>query len=200
MTDPKSNSDSPESVPETAGENAPAAPDALAEALLRAEKAEAELARLKDGALRAMADAENVKKRAEREIGEREKYAVAGFAKALLAVADNLRRALDSVSAEAKAADPALAKLVEGVELTERELLGAFEKHGVAKLDPVGKAPDPNFHQIVATVDLPGAVPGTVAQVFQPGYTIHGRLLREAMVTVVKGAPAAPGATIDTQA
>jgi len=83
MTDPKSNSDSPESVPETAGENAPAAPDALAEALLRAEKAEAELARLKDGALRAMADAENVKKRAEREIGEREKYAVAGFAKAL---------------------------------------------------------------------------------------------------------------------
>jgi molecular chaperone GrpE len=200
MTDPKSNSDSPESVPETAGENAPAAPDALAEALLRAEKAEAELARLKDGALRAMADAENVKKRAEREIGEREKYAVAGFAKALLAVADNLRRALDSVSAEAKAADPALAKLVEGVELTERELLGAFEKHGVAKLDPVGKAPDPNFHQIVATVDLPGAVPGTVAQVFQPGYTIHGRLLREAMVTVVKGAPAAPGAPIDTQA
>jgi molecular chaperone GrpE len=200
MTDPKPNSDSPESVPETAGENAPAIPDALAEAHSRAEKAEAELLRLKDGALRAMADAENVKKRAEREIGEREKYAVAGFAKALLAVADNLRRALDSVSAEAKAADPALAKLVEGVELTERELLGAFEKNGVVKLDPVGKTPDPNFHQIVATVDLPGAVPGTVAQVFQAGFTIHGRLLREAMVTVAKGAPASPGANIDTQA
>jgi molecular chaperone GrpE len=201
MTDPKPTTDSPESVPETAGEAAPPPPpDALADALARAEKAEAELSRLKDGALRAMADAENVKKRAEREIVEREKYALAGFAKALLAVADNLRRALDSVSAEAKAADPALAKLVEGVELTERELLGAFEKHGVVKLDPVGKAPDPNFHQIVATVDLPGAVPGTVAQVFQPGYTIHGRLLREAMVTVAKGAPATPGATLDTQA
>lgn len=198
MTDPKPTPDSPESVPETAGETSP--PDPLAEALARAEKAEAELARVKDGALRAMADAENVKKRAEREIGEREKYAVAGFAKALLAVADNLRRALDSVSAEAKAADPALAKLVEGVELTERDLLGAFEKHGVAKLDPVGKAPDPNFHQIVATVEFPGAVPGTVAQVFQAGYTIHGRLLREAMVTVAKGAPASPGANIDTQA
>ncbi len=104
------------------------------------------------------------------------------------------------MSAEAKAADPALAKLVEGVELTERELLGVFEKNGVVKLDPVGKTPDPNFHQIVATVELPGAVPGTVAQVFQPGYTIHGRLLREAMVTVAKGAPAAPGANIDTQA
>jgi molecular chaperone GrpE len=201
MTDPKPIVDSPESVPETAGETPPPpAPDALAEALARAEAAEAELVRLKDGALRAMADAENVKKRAEREIGEREKYAVAGFAKALLAVADNLRRALDSVSAEAKAADPALAKLVEGVELTERELLGAFEKQGVVKLDPVGKAPDPNFHQIVATVDLPGAAPGTVAQVFQAGYTIHGRLLREAMVTVAKGAPAAPGVNIDTQA
>jgi molecular chaperone GrpE len=198
MTDPQPTPDSPESVPETAGETPP--PDPAAEALLRAEKAEAELAGLKDGALRAMADAENVKKRAEREIGEREKYAVAGFAKALLAVADNLRRALDSVSAEAKAADPALAKLVEGVELTERELLGAFEKHGVVKLDPVGKAPDPNFHQIVATVELPGAVPGTVAQVFQAGYTIQGRLLREAMVTVAKGAPAAPGANLDTQA
>ncbi|MCA3248092.1 MAG: nucleotide exchange factor GrpE [Azospirillum sp.] len=206
MTDPKPTADSPESVPETAGDAPPppgaepAVPDALAEALARAEKAEAELARVKDGALRAMADAENVKKRAEREIGEREKYAIAGFAKGLLAVADNLRRALDSVSAEAKAADPALAKLVEGVELTERELLGTFEKNGVAKLDPVGKAPDPNFHQIVATVELPGAAPGTVAQVFQAGYTIHGRLLREAMVTVAKGAPAAPGGNLDTQA
>ncbi|MCM0021025.1 MAG: nucleotide exchange factor GrpE [Tagaea sp.] len=202
MTDSKPIPDSPESVPETAGETAPPPPppDPLAEALARAATAEAELARVKDGALRAMADAENVKKRAEREIGEREKYAIAGFAKGLLAVADNLRRALDSVSAEAKAADPALAKLVEGVELTERELLGAFEKQGVAKLDPIGKAPDPNFHQIVATVDLPGAAPGTVAQVFQAGYTIHGRLLREAMVTVAKGAPASPGSNVDTQA
>jgi len=147
-----------------------------------------------------MADAENVKKRAEREIVEREKYAVSGFAKALLAVADNLRRALDTVSAEAKAADPVLAKLVEGVELTERELLGAFEKFGVVKLDPVGKPADPNFHQVVAQVDHPGAVPGTVAQVFQAGYTLNGRLLREAMVTVAKGAPAAPGAAVDTQA
>ncbi|MBL8654523.1 MAG: nucleotide exchange factor GrpE [Alphaproteobacteria bacterium] len=197
MTDPQQ--PTPEEILPHAAET-PAAADPLAEALARAEAAEAELARVKDGALRAMADAENVKKRAEREIVEREKYAVSGFAKSLLAVADNLRRALDTVSAEAKAADPTLAKLVEGVELTERELLGAFEKFGVVKLDPVGKPADPNFHQVVAQVDHPSAAPGTVAQVFQAGYTLNGRLLREAMVTVAKGAPAAPGATVDTQA
>jgi molecular chaperone GrpE len=197
MTDPQQ--PTPEEIPPQAAET-PAAADPLAEALARAEAAEAELARVKDGALRAMADAENVKKRAEREIVEREKYAVSGFAKSLLAVADNLRRALDTVSAEAKAADPTLGKLVEGVELTERELLGAFEKFGVVKLDPVGKPADPNFHQVVAQVDHPTAAPGTVAQVFQAGYTLNGRLLREAMVTVAKGAPAAPGAALDTQA
>ncbi|MCA0451603.1 MAG: nucleotide exchange factor GrpE [Proteobacteria bacterium] len=197
MTDPQQ--PTPEEILPHAAET-PAAADPLAEALARAEAAEAELARVKDGALRAMADAENVKKRAEREIVEREKYAVSGFAKSLLAVADNLRRALDTVSAEAKAADPTLAKLVEGVELTERELLGAFEKFGVVKLDPVGKPADPNFHQVVAQVDHPSAAPGTVAQVFQAGYTLNGRLLREAMVTVAKGAPATPGATVDTQA
>lgn len=198
MTDPQQ--PTPEEVPPQTAETPEAAADPLAEALARAEAAEAELARVKDGALRAMADAENVKKRAEREIVEREKYAVSGFAKALLAVADNLRRALDTVSADAKAADPVLGKLVEGVELTERELLSAFEKFGVVKLDPVGKPADPNFHQVVAQVDHPTAAPGTVAQVFQAGYTLNGRLLREAMVTVAKGAPAAPGATVDTQA
>jgi len=197
MTDPQQ--PTPEEIPPQAAET-PAAADPLAEALARAEAAEAELARVKDGALRAMADAENVKKRAEREIVEREKYAVSGFAKSLLAVADSLRRALDAVSADAKAADPVLGKLVEGVELTERELLSAFEKFGVVKLDPVGKPADPNFHQVVAQVDHPTAAPGTVAQVFQAGYTLNGRLLREAMVTVAKGAPAAPGATVDTQA
>ena len=203
MTDPQQPVPESQPQPQDAAASAPETPEAadpLAEALARAEAAEAELARVKDGALRAMADAENVKKRAEREIVEREKYAVSGFAKALLAVADNLRRALDTVSAEAKAADPVLAKLVEGVELTERELLGAFEKFGVVKLDPVGKPADPNFHQVVAQVDHPTAAPGTVAQVFQAGYTLNGRLLREAMVTVAKGAPAAPGAAVDTQA
>jgi molecular chaperone GrpE len=196
MTEP---ANEPQPQPETApAAEAPAAPaDPLAEALARVAELEAEMARTKETALRAMADAENMRKRAEREIVEREKYAVGNFAKALLAVADNLRRALDTVSAEARAADPHLARLAEGVELTERELLSVFERNGVAKIDAAGKPFDPALHQAVAQVEAPDKAPGSVVQVFQPGYTIHGRLLREAMVTVAKGAPAAG---IDTTA
>jgi molecular chaperone GrpE len=172
---------------------APADPlaDPLAEALAKVAAIEAEMAKTKDAALRAMADAENMRKRAEREIAEREKYAVSKFAKSLLDVADNLRRALDNVSAEALAADPSLAKLVAGVELTERELLQAFERNGVVKVELAGKPFDPAIAQAVAQVDSPNQAAGTVVQVFQPGYTLHGRILREAMVTVAKGAPAA---------
>lgn len=169
---------------------APAAADPLAEALAKVAAIEAEMAKTKDAALRAMADAENMRKRAEREIAEREKYAVSKFAKSLLDVADNLRRALDNVSAEALAADPSLAKLVAGVELTERELLQAFERNGVVKVELAGKPFDPSIAQAVAQVDSPNHAAGTVVQVFQPGYTLHGRILREAMVTVAKGAPA----------
>lgn len=179
--------------PETPAAEAPAAPDPLAEALAKAAALEAEMAKTKDAALRAMADAENMRKRAEREIADREKYAVGNFAKALLAVSDNLRRALDAVGAEARAADPHLAKLFEGVEMTERELLAVFERNGVVKIDAAGKPFDPALQQAVAHVDAPGHAPGSVVQVFQPGYTIHGRLLREAMVTVAKGAPPAAG-------
>jgi molecular chaperone GrpE len=192
MTEPTN-----EPIPETPAAEAPVPADPLAEALAKIAALEAETAKTKDAALRAMADAENMRKRAEREIVDREKYAVGSFAKALLAVSDNLRRALDAVSPEARAADPQLAKLAEGVELTERELLAAFERNGVLKIDAAGKPFDPALHQAVAHVDSPGAAPGSVVQVFQPGYTIHGRLLREAMVTVAKGAPAAG---IDTTA
>ncbi len=170
---------------------APAPADPLAEALAKVAAIEAEMAKTKDAALRAMADAENMRKRAEREIAEREKYAVSKFAKSLLDVADNLRRALDNVSQEALAADPNLAKLVTGVELTERELLQAFERNGVVKVELAGKPFDPAIAQAVAQVDSPNHAAGTVVQVFQPGYTLHGRILREAMVTVAKGAPAA---------
>ena len=196
MTEP---ANEPQPIPDAAqAAEAPSAPaDPLADALARIAELEAEIARTKETALRAMADAENMRKRAEREIVDREKYAVGNFAKALLAVADNLRRALDTVSAEARAADPHLTRLAEGVELTERELLSVFERNGVAKIDAAGKPFDPALHQAVAQVDAPDKAPGSVVQVFQPGYTIHGRLLREAMVTVAK---AAPPAGIDTTA
>lgn len=187
MTEP---ANEPQPQPETAPP-VEAQADPLAEMQARMAELEAETARTKETALRAMADAENMRKRAEREIVEREKYAVGNFAKALLAVADNLRRALDTVSAEARAADPHLLRLAEGVELTERELLSVFERNGVAKIDAAGKPFDPALHQAVAQVEAPDKAPGSVVQVFQPGYTIHGRLLREAMVTVAKGAPAA---------
>jgi len=176
------------------------APDPLAEAVAKAASLEAEMAKTKEMALRAMADAENMRKRAEREIVEREKYAVSGFAKALLAVADNLRRALDSVSGEARAADPSLERLAVGVEMTERELLSAFEKFGVVRVELAGKPFDPAIAQAVAQVESPTHSAGTVVQVFQPGYTIQGRLLREAMVTVAKGAPPQPAPGIDTVA
>lgn len=192
MTEPTN-----EPIPEQPAAEAPAPADPLAEALAKIAALEADTAKAKDAALRAMADAENMRKRADREIVDREKYAVGSFAKALLAVSDNLRRALDAVSADARAADPQLAKLAEGVELTERELLAAFERNGVVKIDAAGKPFDPALHQAVAQVDAPGVAAGSVVQVFQPGYTIHGRLLREAMVTVAKGAPPAG---IDTTA
>ncbi len=197
MTEPANDQPQPSPAEAPAAE-APAPADPLAEAAAKIAALEAEIARTKDAALRAMADAENMRKRADREIVDREKYAVGSFAKALLAVSDNLRRALDAVSAEARAADPHLAKLAEGVELTERELTAVFERNGVARIDAAGKPFDPALHQAVAQVDAPaGVAPGSVVQVFQPGYTIHGRLLREAMVTVAKGAPAAG---IDTTA
>ncbi|MBI3503804.1 MAG: nucleotide exchange factor GrpE [Proteobacteria bacterium] len=196
MTEPTNEPVLPSETP-AAAEAPAAAPDPLAEAAAKIAALETEMAKTKDAALRAMADAENMRKRADREIVDREKYAVGNFAKALLAVSDNLRRALDAVSAEARAADPHLAKLFEGVELTERELLAAFERNGVVKIDAAGKPFDPALQQAVAHVDAPGHVAGSVVQVFQPGYTIHGRLLREAMVTVAKGTPAA---SVDTVA
>lgn len=191
MTEPANEQPQPAAPAAEPAPETPAVPDPLAEAQAKIAALEAEMAKTKDAALRAMADAENMRKRAERDAVEREKYAVGNFAKALLAVADNLRRALDTVGAEARAADPQLAKLAEGVELTERELTAVFERNGVAKIDAAGKPFDPALHQAVAQVDAPeGTAPGSVVQVFQPGYTLHGRLLREAMVTVAKGAPA----------
>jgi molecular chaperone GrpE len=167
----------------------------------RIAELEAEIARLKDQALRALAEQENTRRRAQRDIEENSKFAVSNFARDMLPVGDNLRRALDTISADARAADPALAKFAEGVELTERELLNILERYGIKRIDPVGQPFDHNLHQAVMQVDSATQASGTVVQVFQPGYTIHGRLLRPAMVTVAKGSQAGtPGAKVDTTA
>ena len=183
--------------PDATSQPEPAAADPNA----RIAELEAEIARLKDQALRALAEQENTRRRAQRDVEENSKFAVSNFARDVLPVGDNLRRALETISPEARAADPALAKFAEGVELTERELLNVLERFGIKRIDPVGQPFDHNLHQAMMQVDNTSQPPGTVVQVFQPGYTIHGRLLRPAMVTVAKGSPAGtPGAKVDTTA
>ena len=159
---------------------------------------EAELAEAQDKLLRALAETENVRRRAQRERADAEKYGFAKFAGDLLSVADNLRRALDSLP-EAEARDDRTKSLLAGVEATERELLAAFERHGLKRVDPRGERFDHNFHQAVFEVENTGRPAGTVVEVLQPGYVVHDRLLRPAMVGVAKGgAPAAePDGTDD---
>ncbi|WP_263300962.1 nucleotide exchange factor GrpE [Azospirillum agricola] len=162
---------------------------------------EAEVATLKDQLLRAMAETENTRRRAQRDREDASKYAVTSFAKELAAVADNLRRALDAVPAEGREQDEMLKGLAVGVEATERQLFAAFDRAGVKRIDPAGEMFDPNFHQVMFEIENTGKPAGTVVQVLQPGYTIHGRLLREAMVGVAKGGANEPGGQhIDTKA
>ncbi len=188
-----------------------AAPGDDTEALRQAlEAAQAEAATYKDQMLRALAEAENVRRRTQREREELGKYANAGFAKELLPVADNLRRALDAIPAEALAGDEALRSLKEGVELTERQLMAAFERNNIRRFAPLGEKFDSHLHQAVFEVPGSGQPPGTVVQVLEAGYMLHDRLLRPAMVGVAKadppkngagtGAPAANGADPPTPA
>lgn len=149
---------------------------------------EAELAETQDKLLRALAETENVRRRAQRERIDAERYGFSKFAGDLLSVADNLRRALDSVP-EAEAKDDRTRNLLAGVAATERELLAAFERHGLKRIDPKGERFDHNFHQAVFEVEAPDRPAGTVVEVLQPGYVVHDRLLRPAMVGVAKGGP-----------
>ena len=165
----------------------------------RVAKLEAEVASLKDQLLRAMAETENTRRRAQRDREDASKFAVSSFAKELVSVADNLRRALEAVPAEGREQDEMLKGLAVGVEATERQLFAAFDRAGIKKLDPAGEPFDPNFHQVMFEIENTGKAAGTVVQVLQPGYTIHGRLLREAMVGVAKGGDAG-GQHVDTKA
>lgn len=166
----------------------------------RAAKLEAEVQALKDQLLRSLADAENFRRRAEREREDTAKFAVSKFAKELLAVADNLRRAVESVSPEGRQQNEQVDTLLTGVEATERQLVAAFERAGIQKLDPVGQPFDPNFHQVMMELEGTGRPPGTVVQVLQSGYSIHGRLLREAIVGVAKGPVEGQSPRVDTTA
>jgi molecular chaperone GrpE len=145
---------------------------------------------LKDRALRLAAEMENLRRRTARDVHDARTYAVAGFARDMLSVSDNLRRALDAIPAEARTGGNAgFAALIEGVEITERAMLSALERHGVKKLTPEGERFDPNFHQAMFEVPNETVPAGTVVQVVQPGYSIGERVLRPAMVGVAKGGP-----------
>lgn len=152
----------------------------------RLAELQAENAALKDRLMRALAETENVRRRAERERDDTAKYAVSKFAGDLLSVADNLRRAIEAVPAEARETDEFVKNLLVGVEATEREMLQSFERAGIKKNDPSGQPFDPNFHEVLFEIPNSGQRAGTVMQLIQPGYTIHGRLLRPARVGVAK--------------
>ncbi|MET0745732.1 MAG: nucleotide exchange factor GrpE [Microvirga sp.] len=154
---------------------------------------EAERTDMKDKLLRTLADMENLRRRTEREIADARTYGVANFARDMLNVADNIRRALDAVPADARnAAEGEFKGLIEGIDLTERDLLKVLERYGVRKLDPEGQKFDPNLHQAMFEVPNADVPNGTVVQVVQSGYVIGERVLRPAMVGVAKGGPKAP--------
>jgi molecular chaperone GrpE len=173
--------------PAAAGaEPAPEAPRTPREAEL-----EAELADAKDRLLRALAETENLRRRAVRDLDEAHKYAITNFARELLEVADNLSRALDAVPPRARDEIDFIKNLADGIAITEKALLTSFERHQIAKVVPeIGEKFDHNRHQAMFEVATAEQPPGTVAQVLQPGYTIAERLLRPALVGVAK----APGA------
>jgi len=148
---------------------------------------EADLAEFRDKHLRALAEIENVRRRGEKEKADALKYAATNFAKDILGVADNLRRAIEAVPEDAAEADGPVKTLIEGVELTEKELLSIFERHGIKPIAADGQKFDHNLHQAMMEVPDTGQPSGTVVQVLQGGYTIHDRLLRPAMVGVAKG-------------
>jgi molecular chaperone GrpE len=153
----------------------------------------AEADAMKDRALRALAEVENVRKRLERERDEARTYSVTRFARDLLTVADNLNRAIAACPAEARAsAGEALKAVLDGVDATARELSATLARHGIKVIEAEGARFDPNLHQAIAEVPAPGVAPGTVVNVVQSGYTIADRLLRPAMVTVAKGSGSAP--------
>ncbi len=182
--------DAPDEMPvETSDENLdiPAQPQDLAGELqqLQAEKAE-----LQDKLLRALAETQNVRRRAQQDVERERKFGIERLAKDVLSVADNLGRALSALPRDAEAIDPAVRNVILGVQATERELQSVLERHGVTRIESLGKPFNAEFHQAMMEVEDPTVPAGTVVQELAPGYLIAGRLLRAAMVAVSKGGPA----------
>jgi molecular chaperone GrpE len=174
---------------QTPAGTAPAAPEGDAAALA---------ADFKDRLLRTLAEMENLRKRTAREVADAELRGVTSFARDMLGVADNIRRALDAVTPEVRASAQAAAKaLIDGVELTERELLKTLEKNGVRQFTPHREKFDPNLHQAIFEIPDASVPAGSVVQVVQPGYLLGERVLRPALVGVSKGGPKVPASVVN---
>jgi molecular chaperone GrpE len=188
-------------APEVVATEAPASAETpAAPTAERLAELEAELAKLKNDVLYAKADTENTRRRLEQQAEDRGKYAVANFAKDVLAVADNLRRALDAVPPGTREANEGVNTLTVGVEMTERELLATMERFGIRLIAAQGERFDPNLHQAMMEMEDATQPEGTVVLVMQAGYTLHDRLLRPALVGVSRGGPKTAGANLDTNA
>lgn len=163
---------------------------------------EEEVAELKDKLLRTLADMENLRRRSQKDREDALKYSSANFARDMLSVADNLRRAIDSIPEDGDPDGAALVGFIEGISLTEKELLSTLERHGIRKIDPMGEKFDPQFHEAMFEIPSAEAENGTVLQVVEVGYVIHDRLLRPAKVGIAKAgpAPSGPGDQVDTTA
>ena len=187
MTDPHTPQPA---APETAEPVNEVQPD-IAEA--NPEKAlQMEVEALKDKLLRTLAEMENLRRRTEREVADAKLYGVTSFARDMLTFADNLRRAVESVSAdERETASFALKSFIEGIELTERDFLSRLSRFGVKKLEPQGEKFDPNLHEALFEVPDPSVIAGTVVQVVEAGFSIGDRCLRPAKVGVARGGPKA---------
>ena len=172
--------------------------NAAADAADPRAQAAREAAEYKDRWLRALAEMENLRRRTEREVTDARTYGVTQFARDVVTVADHMERALQALDDELRAeADARVKGLLDGVELTERELLKVLEKHGVRKLEPQGQKFDPHRHQAMFEVPDESVPTGTVVQVVQAGYTIGDRVLRPALVGVAKGGPKPTAASTD---
>lgn len=191
MADETTNPNAPDTPPEPDAPGTPqSSPDPAQEALRLAAEVDTlqgQIADLTDRLLRAHAEMDNMRKRAEREREETAKYAISKFARDVVAVADNFERAIQAVPSEAAEQDGALKSLVDGVSMTEREFLNVLERNGVKRINPKGEPFNPHFHQAMMEMQNADVAPGTVLEVYQCGYLIEDRVLRPAMVVVAKG-------------
>ena len=172
-----------------AGAVAADSPWAGADPAARIEELEAEAAELKDKLLRALAEAENVRRRAQRDKEDASKFAIKNFAVGVLSVADNLGRALASIDADARAADANLENVCVGMDMVSRELVTTFERYGIIAIKALGAKFDPMLHEAMFEIEDTETAAGTIAQVLEPGYLLHGRTLRAAKVGITKGGP-----------